>query len=323
MNELQVLALLSHYLGQDKTLIQGAGGNTSFKSKDILWVKASGCLLSSALDRNIFVELYLPELQAKLLAGETVDCRNYLVDQETVLRPSMETAFHALLKAPFVMHVHSINSIIHSTHRNGYDNVASLLNGLNWAWIPYIEPGLPLSATILESGKLDAEVFILANHGVIVAGESAKRVLSVLVEVESRLWVKPNSPMIPDLSDLAYLAKGSEYRLPKEFAIHQLAWGKDMAYFLSQSFYPDHVVFLKNHIGIAANPKQSTQKLLVFPGVGVLVHKTASLVSEEMMLALALFWERVSDITEYTALTAIQEKTLLSSGQEKYRQEVS
>ena len=49
----------SQNIGNNLDLVQGAGGNTSFKDGEILWVKASGCWLRDALRREIFIPLIL------------------------------------------------------------------------------------------------------------------------------------------------------------------------------------------------------------------------------------------------------------------------
>ena len=45
------LKRVSAELARDALLIQGAGGNTSLKCDDVLWVKASGCWLEDAEEK--------------------------------------------------------------------------------------------------------------------------------------------------------------------------------------------------------------------------------------------------------------------------------
>jgi len=42
-------------IGADPLLVQGAGGNVSWKESDTLWVKASGTWLKEAVQKDIFV----------------------------------------------------------------------------------------------------------------------------------------------------------------------------------------------------------------------------------------------------------------------------
>jgi len=53
--ELHELNNLSARIGRQPLLVQGAGGNTSLKDNNILWVKASGKWLAEAGNENIFV----------------------------------------------------------------------------------------------------------------------------------------------------------------------------------------------------------------------------------------------------------------------------
>ena len=50
-------------IGKDPLLVQGAGGNVSWKDGDVLWVKASGTWLSDAIGKDIFVPVELAHLR--------------------------------------------------------------------------------------------------------------------------------------------------------------------------------------------------------------------------------------------------------------------
>jgi len=59
-----LLNLISYQVGRNINLTQGAGGNISYKSGDILWIKASGFWLSEALTKQIFIPLDIHSLKA-------------------------------------------------------------------------------------------------------------------------------------------------------------------------------------------------------------------------------------------------------------------
>ena len=42
-------------IGMNRLLVQGAGGNASWKENDTLWIKASGTWLVDAKSHNIFL----------------------------------------------------------------------------------------------------------------------------------------------------------------------------------------------------------------------------------------------------------------------------
>ena len=95
------LKFLSAKLGSDPLLVQAAGGNTSIKHHDTMWIKASGTWLKDAATKDIFVPLHLRELKAAL-ADDSAACENCLdfIDRERNkhnLRPSIETSVHGLM----------------------------------------------------------------------------------------------------------------------------------------------------------------------------------------------------------------------------------
>ena len=56
----------SEEIGRDFNLIQGAGGNTSYKEGDSIFIKASGYKLRDSLDKDIFVEVNLKKLTKRI-----------------------------------------------------------------------------------------------------------------------------------------------------------------------------------------------------------------------------------------------------------------
>ena len=50
-------------IGSNPLLVQGAGGNISWKEGDVLWIKASGMWLIDAIKENIFVSVSLKNIQ--------------------------------------------------------------------------------------------------------------------------------------------------------------------------------------------------------------------------------------------------------------------
>ena len=61
MSKLDDLAVISKHIGTNLDLVQGAGGNTSVKQDDVLWIKASGCWLKDAGSRDILFQLIILE----------------------------------------------------------------------------------------------------------------------------------------------------------------------------------------------------------------------------------------------------------------------
>ncbi len=92
-------------IGADPLLVQGAGGNASWKDGATLWVKASGTWLAEARRRDIFVPVDLAHLRGAAAGQLDVVPRPL---GESGLRPSIETLLHALMPQPVVLHLHAV-----------------------------------------------------------------------------------------------------------------------------------------------------------------------------------------------------------------------
>jgi nucleotide-binding universal stress UspA family protein len=104
------------------------------------------------------------------------------------LRPSIETSLHALLPHRFVIHTHSVRTIALAIRADAEERLAERLDGLAWAWVPYVFPGLPLTRAIrdtIDSRPID--IIVMGNHGLVVAGDDLEATASLLLEVERRL----------------------------------------------------------------------------------------------------------------------------------------
>ena len=98
--ELIALRKLSKRLGDDPLQVQGAGGNTSIKINDTLWIKASGTWLQHAQEKQMFVPVSLtPLLNALNRSDPSAEkSTEFVVEQYNPanLRPSIETTVHAV-----------------------------------------------------------------------------------------------------------------------------------------------------------------------------------------------------------------------------------
>ena len=113
--ELEALRLLSARIGADPLLVQGAGGNTSVKHGEIMWIKASGKWLSEAAREDMFVPVHFKPLLAALREGhpDAERAQKFIAGGHDAngLRPSIETSVHALLPQKIVAHVHCVSTI--------------------------------------------------------------------------------------------------------------------------------------------------------------------------------------------------------------------
>ena len=202
--EIDAFRSLSARVGRDPLLVQASSGNTSLKLDGVLWIKASGKWLARAAEQDAFVPVPLPALRLSLLNGEEIRADG----------ASIETAMHAVLPHKIVIHVHSVNAIAWAVRRDGPERAAGRLAGLCWRWIPYIASGLPLAQAI-RTALLETpgtNVFILANHGLVVCGDNSSEAEDRLRDVESRLAVSPRIiPLEDDRISARILAGGILY----------------------------------------------------------------------------------------------------------------
>ena len=317
--ELIALNRLSAKVGCDLTLTQGAGGNTSLKQDDVLWVKASGKWLANAEHEEMFLPIDLARVRADPTAAAPLN--------QSPLRASIETSFHALLPQKVVVHVHSVNTLAWAVQRDGEQKLATLLQGLPWAWIPYIRPGPPLTKLMSQHLQGGPVVWVLANHGLIVAADTVAEAEALLYEVERRLAIVPDH-LPSDEAALAPYCRDGQWKLPKHAVAHQAALTDDRVQRAAQgSLYPDQTVFIgpacatisSGLTGYSEQWRMDAKALLV-PGAGLLIAADASAGAEEMVACLGLVLQRLHQSSDVVFLDHEEVYGLMNWDAEKYRQ---
>ncbi|HWF08014.1 MAG TPA: class II aldolase/adducin family protein [Bryobacteraceae bacterium] len=223
-NEISELLHLSARVGNDPLLIQASSGNTSVKIDNTLWIKASGKWLAHATREEMLVPIGLRELRDTLRGCTEFSGTGAWVNG-SYLRASIETAMHAVLPHPVVIHVHSVNTIAWAVRMDAPERLAELLAGLPWRWIPYVSSGLPLARQIEEAldEQSGSTVFVLANHGLVVCGDDCAAAEALLNAVEERLAVKPRTHPAWDSGFLSRFGAQSRWNLPESADLHTLA----------------------------------------------------------------------------------------------------
>jgi rhamnose utilization protein RhaD (predicted bifunctional aldolase and dehydrogenase) len=115
--------------------VQASNGNTSIKLEGILWIKGSGKWLARANQEEILIPIELAEAKETVEQGGEIAPRQ--ISTNGMMRPSIETAMHAVLPHRVVIHVHSINTIAWAIRSDGIEELTARLRGLHWQWIPY------------------------------------------------------------------------------------------------------------------------------------------------------------------------------------------
>lgn len=180
-------------IGSDKNLTQGPGGNISFKSNGILWVKASGTHLGEALNTEIFVPVDLAEALSNLRNGleKTNSISN--LDRNN-LRPSIETLMHAQIRAPIVAHVHSLGAMTLAIQRNQSELIRQCEHIARIVSVPYARPGLELSREIEKVYDSKANGLLLGNHGLTVWAEDWQDCYDLITNLEN-YWTISHSEL--------------------------------------------------------------------------------------------------------------------------------
>jgi rhamnose utilization protein RhaD (predicted bifunctional aldolase and dehydrogenase) len=325
--DLSALARISAEVGADITLVQGAGGNASLKEDGVLWVKASGTWLADAEAKPIFVPVELAEAHRRIAAGIE---KMPSLRPDGPLRPSIETSLHALLPHRVVLHVHGVNSLARGAQAGAEAALAPLLAGLDWAWLPYCQPGLPLTEAVARlSAARPADVLVLGNHGLVVGADVPEAAATLAREVERRLALPGRAGPPADCAALEQLAAGTPYRPARDADSHAAATDPDNCRIATGgSLYPDHVVFLGR--GAAVLPAGAKPPVegpnggpppacLLVPGLGTLARADLVPGAEAMLRCLGLVAGRLPAAARVTYLSAQDEDRLLNWEAEAFR----
>ena len=347
-----LLKFQSSRLGADPLQIQGAGGNTSIKQGDTMWIKASGKWLKFSNDEELFVPVRRQLLLDALAASDPRAEKSigFVIDELNPhgLRPSIETTLHAVLEQRVVIHVHCVDTIALAIRQDAQSQLSARLDAFNWAFVPYTRPGLPLSRSIAAISKADTNVLVLGNHGLVVAAESVEDCVVLLKSVRLALRYVPNNERTlegikkqagPDtdfsrMNALSHRTKNSDYAPAELPATHALAYDSvALKIAAGGSLYPDHVIFLGEGTVIAAQGEDANAVSrrclssnhpppvsIVFPGEGVALLNTATPGQQAMARCLSDVCLRVPEGAPVNYLTDQQNHELLHWEAEQYRQ---
>jgi rhamnose utilization protein RhaD (predicted bifunctional aldolase and dehydrogenase) len=236
-------------IGADPLLVQGAGGNASWKDSDALWIKASGTWLAEAELKEIFIPVNLTLLQTAFTKHD-FSVRPE-VTSNSDLRPSIETLLHALMPHRVVMHLHAVEILAHLVQINAKEKIKNLVgDSVKWIYVDYFKPGADLAKAVSEqlTNRSDADVVFLGNHGVVIGGEDVEDVASTLRTLISKLQTKTSQSLAegsPSPRDPEFLARGYVPCGDKEISL--LTNRSELMNRLHHEWalYPDHVVFLE------------------------------------------------------------------------------
>jgi rhamnose utilization protein RhaD (predicted bifunctional aldolase and dehydrogenase) len=325
-------------LGQDPLLVQGAGGNVSWKDGDTLWIKGSGTWLANAKVTDIFVPVDLEKITSSLSQG------NFSVTPELItmsdLRPSIETILHALMPQKIVIHLHAINPLTYLVLQDAKNQIEEISKALHWksVFIEYFKPGAELAQAIDIAMKMQGgiRVLFLKNHGIVIGGDSILEVRSILRDVlrTCHTTLSPELAKFPSKVTEAPVRVKGVYRAFEDIEVQQLAQNPSLFSRLKSDWvlYPDHVVFL----GVKAFTYNSWDNFFsqhdgdqIFPEL-IFIKNDGVFIAPSFNLAktaqLRCFYDVISRVSNEAALDPLNEleiAELLNWDAEKLRQKMS
>jgi rhamnose utilization protein RhaD (predicted bifunctional aldolase and dehydrogenase)/NAD(P)-dependent dehydrogenase (short-subunit alcohol dehydrogenase family) len=201
MNDIRSLVEISRFYGSNKAMVIAGGGNTSYKTNDKLWVKASGFALATiseegfaVLDRKKLARISKNDYSADPFERER-QIKDNLAEATITKdkRPSVETSLHNLIAYKFVVHLHPtlVNALMCS---NDAEKHIKSIFGADALYIPYTDPGYILFKKVeaevkvfrKEMGK-DPKVILLQNHGIFVSADTTQEIIDIYDDIIERI----------------------------------------------------------------------------------------------------------------------------------------
>jgi rhamnose utilization protein RhaD (predicted bifunctional aldolase and dehydrogenase) len=235
-------------ISKDRLLVQGAGGNISWKNGNVLWVKSSGSWLADANTINIFVPVNLDLIRLAISNGDFFTTPQIIGNSS--LRPSVETLLHALMPHKVVVHLHAVEILAYLVRPDPVSHFKRLIDhDINWCFIDYKKPGAELAEVVSKSllKQQNPDILLLRNHGLVIGGDRIADVEIILQRLSRCLKNRIDPLMLNEgVAESARPLKLQDYVQCTDYELNQLATNNYLASRLKGEWalYPDHVVFL-------------------------------------------------------------------------------
>src|SRR5213595_1267690 len=171
----------SNRLGADPRNTNYAGGNTSAKDVELLWVKGSGGDLGTLKESGLAV-LRLDRMRALVdvypgveREDEMVAAFDYCLHGKGGAAPSIDTAMHGLVDAAHVDHLHPDSGIALACAADGEKLTAECF-GDSVVWVPWRRPGFQLGLDIAAVKEANPQAIgcVLGGHGITAWGATSE-----------------------------------------------------------------------------------------------------------------------------------------------------
>lgn len=365
-NRMQGFIQISKYAGMRNDLAQAGGGNTSVKLDDqVMLVKSSGFQLAdvsensgySKIDYRLIVDYFKENLlaggqSAQTAAEQTVlteDAGNALLAKAQMEggRASIETFLHAVT-GKYTLHSHPTLVNILAARKDGREILEELFPDA--VYVPYRKPGAALAEAYFRQycGRqalgMDGSVVFLANHGLVVSGDTAESVIvrteKVLEKIAAYLQISyeayPNATKlwnafagIPGMEDkIVYLSENrflsqdgatggvlTEEKWNHAFCPDCVVYGSKKPLFLADDFNAADIAAFIERNGIPA--------MVCYKGYFYILAESVKKAQEiENVMSFAAQVQAANRSHEMRYLSEGQQDALLNWDAEKYRRKL-
>ena len=209
---LEQLIEISQFYGKDNRYVIAGGGNTSYKTVNELWVKASGFSLATIGEEGFAV---LDREKLKIISEKSYPAESVLREEAVKndlatacitkdKRPSVETSMHNAIGFSYVVHLHptAVNGIMCSQQ---VEKATNKLFGEKAIYISYIDPGYQLFKEVerqINAFKAtkghEPHIIFLQNHGIFVGANTTKEIKAIYDEVFASIEKAIQTPLPTD-----------------------------------------------------------------------------------------------------------------------------
>ena len=127
-------------------------------------------MLKDSLKKKSFLKINLNSIK------KNIENEKKWIYYKSASYPSIETTMHAIINKKYIVHLHSISVLSYAILKNGEKLLESKLKGMKWIWIKYKKPGLNLAKEIEKKMSDDINIYILQNHGIIIASDTLTKI---------------------------------------------------------------------------------------------------------------------------------------------------
>ncbi len=330
---------MCHKLGLDSTLVQGAGGNVSWKDGGTLWIKASGTWLSDAQTKEIFVPTDLNKIKNAINANNydirPIACNN------SKLKPSIETLLHAMMPHKIVVHLHAIDVLSYLILHDCENSLRKKLpDNYKYEFVPYFKPGAKLAEGVARAinKNFDLDVIFLINHGIFIGAEKSHIVLEILFDILNSIKKRQqNNLIVPtnkDQLDKSDSFKEFGYSITNLDELNNLSLNASLVDLVANKWalFPDHIVFLGKNAWVGdseyllskvANNSSLLPPYIFCTDIGTLQHIDCTRAQTDQLQCYYDVVTRLEEFDKVSTLTMNSVNELLDWDAEKYRLSIS